>query len=253
MKYLGSTLTLFCTLMAMIALRAQPNIEWQAALGGSAEDIAYDVEPCPDGGYIVVGSSRSEDGDISENFNWRDFWVVKLTASGTLDWQANYGGSNHEDARDVLATADGGYVVVGQTASEDGQVTGLHGSSDYWVLKLSSNGDIEWEKTLGGSGSEFGYAIEQTADGGYYVAGGSQSSNGDVSGNYGGVDYWVVRLSPTGDIIWENHYGGSRDDLAFSLDKTTDGGCIVAGRTRSSDGDVSGFHGASVFPLTVGW
>lgn len=85
--------------------------------------------------------------------------------------------------------------LMGDTGSEDGQVSELEGFSDYWVLKLSSSGSIEWEKTLGGSGSEFGYAIEQTADGGYYVAGGSQSSNGDVSGNYGGVDYWVVRLS----------------------------------------------------------
>ena len=251
MTSLRFSFLLLCFL-ACLFVCAQPNIEWQIALGGSAEDIAYDIEQCPDGGYIVVGSSRSEDGDISENFNWRDFWVVKLTASGTLDWQANYGGSNHEEARDVLPTTDGGYVVVGQTSSEDGQVTGLRGSSDYWVLKLSSNGDIEWEKSLGGSGSDYGYAIEQTTDGGYYVAGGSQSSNGDVSGNYGGVDFWVVRLSPTGAIIWENHYGGSRDDLAFSLDKTTDGGCIVAGRTRSFDGDVSGFHGGVNFSFD-GW
>ncbi|WP_431486226.1 T9SS type A sorting domain-containing protein [Lewinella sp.] len=247
MFYFRSFLLLFSMLPILFTLHAQPNIEWEIALGGSAEEIAYDVELCPDGGYIVVGSSRSEDGDISDNFNWRDFWVVKLTASGELDWESTYGGSQHETARDVLPTMDGGYVVMGDTGSEDGQVSELEGFSDYWVLKLSSSGSIEWEKTLGGSGSEFGYAIEQTADGGYYVAGGSQSSNGDVSGNYGGIDYWVVRLSPTGDIVWENHFGGSRDDLAFSLDKTTDGGCIVAGRTRSNDGDVSGFHTGASF------
>lgn len=247
MFYLRSSLLLLGTIQVLLTLQAQPDIEWQATLGGSAEEIAYDVEQCPDGGYIVVGSSRSDDGDISENFNWRDFWVVKLNAVGELDWESTYGGSSHETARDVLPTIDGGYVVFGQTSSEDGQVAEIEGFSDYWVLKLSSTGSIEWERTLGGSGSEYGYAIEQTADGGYYVAGGSQSSNGDVSGNYGGVDYWVVRLSPTGDIIWENHFGGSRDDLAFSLDKTADGGCIVAGRTRSSDGDVSGFHGGAPF------
>lgn len=241
----------FCTLLIInlipLSIYSQPDIAWQATLGGSAEEIAYDVEECPDGGYIVVGSSRSDDGDVSSSFNWRDFWVVKLSDEGELIWESTYGGSNHETARDVLPTIDGGYIVAGASSSSDGQVSENQGSGDCWILKLDSIGGIEWEKSYGGSGSEFGYAIEQTNDGGYYIAGGSQSSNGDVGGNQGGVDYWVLRLSPTGDLIWENNYGGSRDDLAFSLDKTSDNGCVVAGRSRSSNGDVTGNHGGGNF------
>ena len=242
------SLVLFlATVIGIVKVYAQPDIDWQITLGGSAEEIAYDVEQCPDGGYIVVGSARSDDGDISDNFNWRDFWVVKLTAGGELDWEASYGGSNHETAQDVLPTMDGGYIVVGQTSSEDGQVSGHQGSGDYWILKLDSIGHIDWERTYGGSSSEFGYAIEQTSDGGYYMAGGSQSMNGDVSENKGGVDYWIIRIAATGELIWERSYGGSQDDLAFALDKTADGGCVVTGRTRSSDGDVTGFHGGVNF------
>ncbi|MEL7424819.1 MAG: T9SS type A sorting domain-containing protein [Bacteroidota bacterium] len=247
MSCFRSLVFLFSTLSVILKVYAQPAIEWETTLGGSAEEIAYDVEQCPDGGYLVVGSAWSEDGDISAPFAWLDFWVVKLTAAGELDWEASYGGSNHEIARDALPTQDGGYIVVGQTSSEDGQVSENQGGSDYWILKLDATGQLEWEKSYGGAGSDYGYAIEQAADGGYFIAGGSQSSNGDVSENKGGVDYWIIRLSASGELIWERSYGGSRDDLAFALDKTDDGGCIVTGRTRSSNGDVTGFHGGVNF------
>ena len=104
---------------------------------------------------------------------------------------------------------------------------------------------IEWQKSLGGSGYDYANSIAPTSDGGYIVAGGSNSSNGDVTGNHGKTDYWIVKLTSMGDIAWQKSLGGSRSDKATSIAPTSGGGYIVTGSSYSSDGDVTGHHGSS--------
>jgi len=121
---------------------------------------------------------------------------VKLNASGSIEWQRSLGGSNNDFARSIQQTTDGGYIVAGYSESNDGDVTGNHGSLDYWVVKLDSTGNIVWQKCLGGSHFDWALSIQQTGDGGYIVAGESWSIDGDVTGNHGVNDYWIVKLSP---------------------------------------------------------
>ncbi|KXK57064.1 MAG: PKD repeat protein, partial [Chlorobi bacterium OLB7] len=222
-----------------------PTIEWQRSFGGTKDDAATSISQTSDGGYIIAGVSSSIDGDVSDHHGGYDYWIVKLTSGGELAWQKSLGGKMTDYAASISQTSDGGYIVAGWSASTDGNVTGNHGDDDYWIVKLTSAGVIEWEKSLGGSGRETATSITQTGDGGYIVAGSSTSTNGDVSGNHGGNDYWIVKLTSTGGIEWQKSLGGSGVDDAYSITQTRDGGYIVVGWSQSTDGDVTGHAGYS--------
>jgi len=218
-------------------------IQWQKSLGGSMDDKAYSLQQTTDGGYIVAGESQSNDGDVSGNHGADNYWVVKLNDTGAILWQKCLGGSTIDVAWSIQQTIDGGYIVAGQVGSDDIEVSGNHGGFDYWVVKLNDTGAVLWQKCLGGSLSDVAYAIQQTTDGGYIVAGGVVSNDSEVSGNHGDEDYWVVKLNDTGAILWQKCLGGSLDDAASSIQQTSDGGYIVAGYTNSNDIEVSGSHG----------
>ncbi len=256
-KYFFLQISFFLT--TGIFAQTAPAIQWQKCLGGSGDDAAYSIQQTRDGGYIVAGSSSSNNGDISGHHDYGyvvdrngishyiigyDYWVVKLNSTGTIEWQKCLGGKGEDDAYSVQQTTDGGYIVAGGSTSFDGDVSeNLDGGGlDYWVVKLNSTGTIEWEKILGGVQDEEAQSIQQTTDGGYIVAGLTTSNNGDVSGNHGDGDYWVVKLSSTGTIEWQKCLGGSSGEQAYNIRQTTDGGYIVAGDTHSIDGDVTGYH-----------
>ncbi|MDX9705524.1 MAG: T9SS type A sorting domain-containing protein [Weeksellaceae bacterium] len=228
----------------MVQTQAQaPDIEWQKSLGGSYGEIAYSVQQTTDGGYIVAGYSESNDGDVNSNYGFSDYWIVKLNSAGSIEWQKSLGGSDVDYAYSIQQTTDGGYIVAGRSYSNDGDVSGNHGFSDYWIVKLDSTGNTQWQKSLGGSYADYAKSIQQTTDGGYIVAGAASSNDGDVSGNLGGYDYWVVKLDKSGSMEWQKSLGGSSNDYATSIQQTTDGGYIVAGYSESNDGDVIGNHG----------
>lgn len=208
----------------------EPDIIWQKSLGGSGDDRAYSIQQTSDGGYIVAGYTTSNDGDVSGNHGGKDFWVVKLDSGGNIVWQKTLGGSGDDEARSIQQTSDGGYIVAGWTFSNDGDVSGKHGWADYWVVKLDENGNIEWEKTLGGSKNDFAYSIQQTSDGGYIVVGHTLSSDGDVIGHISGWDIWLVKLDKDGNILWQKIFSSTDYDYGYSVQQTTDDGYIVAGR-----------------------
>ena len=225
-------------------LSSSGRIEWQKCLGGrdGDGDWAESIQQTSDGGFIVAGWTWSNDGDVSGNHGGSDYWVVKLNSSGRIVWQKCLGGSDDDGASSIQQTSDGGFIVAGVTESNDGDVSGNHGGKDCWVVKLNPSGDIVWQKCLGGSDDDGASSIQQTSDGGFIVAGCTWSNDGDVSGNHGGPDFWVVKLNSSGDIIWQKCLGGSDDDGASSIQQTSDGGFIVTGSTGSNDGDVSGNH-----------
>jgi len=227
----------------MSTLPAQPNIQWQTVLGGSLNDEARSVEQTSDGGFITAGVTVSDDGDVEANYGFSDFWVVKLDSLGAVLWKKNYGGSSFDYASVIKQTADGGYVVTGFTESNNIDVSGNHGQEDVWLLKLDSIGNILWQKCLGGSNWDEANDIQLTIDGGFVLVGMSSSTNGDVTGNHGSLDYWVVKLSSTGQIEWQKTYGGSNYDFGYAIFPTNDGGYIVAGEAASTDGDIIGNPG----------
>jgi len=241
------TLQVFVLLANTIMFAQAPDIEWQKALGGTGSDYAESVCQTTDGGYIVVGTSPSNNGDVSGNHGGGDIWAVKLNANGDIDWQKCLGGSSGEEGNAVRQTADGGYIIAGAAASSNGDVSGGNGSNDFWAVKLDADGDIEWQNSLGGSIFEWAEDVVQTTDGGYVLAGYTHSNNGDVVGSNGGVDGWVVKLDALGVLQWQKCVGGSSTDEFRSVRQTTDGGFILSGRTNSNNGNVSGNNGGYDF------
>ena len=150
--------------------------------------------------------------------------------------------------RSIKQTADGGYIAAGWTRSNDGDVTGNHGDYDFWITKLSSSGSLQWQKSLGGSGGDLAYNIEQTKDNGYVIAGGTTSNNGDVTGLHGKEDFWIVKLDNSGNMLWQKTLGGTEYEEARGLNQTKDGGYILAGWSgwdHPNNGDVTGNHNNS--------
>jgi uncharacterized delta-60 repeat protein len=208
MKRIFFILLFLLTFVAFLRLNAQ----WSKSYGGKNNDFPYSIRQTFDGGFIAVGLTESfgrADGD---------FWVLKLSPRGEIEWQNTYGGENSESAKCVQQTTDGGYIVAGSTSSFGA------GSDDLLILKLSSDGEIEWQKTYGGSEYDEASSIQQTEDGGYIVAG-STSSFG------AGYHLLILKLSSDGEVEWQKTYGG---DEASSIQQTEDGGYIVAGSASSS-------------------
>jgi len=232
------------------------KIVWTRTIGGSSEDRLYSIQQTA-GGYIAAGYTGSIDGDLTginiDTIGYGQAWVIKLDTSGKTVWQKCYGGSGDENANSIVQTADSGYIFAGRTNSDDGDVSGTHKKDatglyfgyDIWVVKITATGAISWQKTLGGGGDETGQSIQQTTDGGYVVAGYTNSDDGDVTKHYGDGstnDGWVVRLSGTGGLIWQKAYGGTAYDELNAVKQTPDGGYVFTGWTISNDDDVSGDH-----------
>ena len=223
--------------------------------GGSNADTANDIEQTTDGGYIMAGNSYSSaNGDVTgTNHGLYDAWVVKLDATGAIVWQKLYGGSNIDSFQSIQQTADGGYIMAGNSySSANGDVTQpTNGDYDAWVVKINATGDIQWQKTYGGSSGDQANIILQTADGGYIFGGPTWSSaSGDITGtNRGDRDTWVVKLNASGNIQWQKLLGGSGGDYVVDIKQTSDTGYIFVGASISSaSGDVTPTnHGSEDF------
>ncbi|MBP7713944.1 MAG: T9SS type A sorting domain-containing protein [Bacteroidota bacterium] len=223
----------------VVKLDAIGNIQWQTTIGGNDADWLYSVQQTTDGGYILGGYSLSDiSGDKTEGTQGgNDYWVVKLDASGNIQWQNTIGGNNDDNLTSIQQTTDGGYILGGYSYSDiSGDKTeNSQGSDDYWVVKLNASGNIQWQNTIGGSGYDQLYSIQQTSDGGYILGGYSESNiSGDKTENSQGFDdYWVVKLDTTGNIQWQNTIGGGSFDYLTSIQQTSDGGYILGGYSNS--------------------
>lgn len=244
----------FLFIVSINFLFSQPEISWEATFGGTdGYDNLGDVIETNDGGYIMTGLISSTDGEATENIG-TNLWVVKTDLNGVIQWERSYGGSQTDWGHAIVQTNDGGYIITARTYSSDGDVIGFHGSDnsqvDTWVIKISSDGDIEWQNCLGGTNSDFPFDIIQTVDGGYAVVCQSNSSDGDVSISIGSQHIWLVKLSSQGQIIWDQSYGSNYTNndgvqsqtSPFSLTQTIDGGFIIAGKTNSNFVDQIGWN-----------
>jgi hypothetical protein len=229
----------------VVKLDSAGNLEWEKSFGGSGEDQAWFVQQTMDKGYIITGHSNSSDGDVTVNLGSDDYWIVKIDSIGNIDWQKSFGGQYKNRARSVRQTDDGGYIIAGESFSYVDDPPGYNGFIDYLIVKLNSSGDIEWQKVYGGSNDDLAKSIQKTSDDGYVIAGWSKSNDRDVFGNHGGMDYWIVKITSTGGIVWQKSLGGSLDDKPLYIKQANDGGYIIAGWSESNDKDVSGNHGGS--------
>jgi hypothetical protein len=199
----------------LLKLNGTGDIAWQKTYGGTSNDYAWSVQQTADEGYIIAGQTTSFGAGEG------DAWVMKLDSLGNVTWQKTYGGSGDDRALSIHQTADEGYIIVGETYSFGS------GDCDAWVMKLDSLGNVTWQKTYGGSKYDAAWSVQQTADGGYIVAGLTTSFGA------GDCDAWVMKLDSLGSITWQKAYGGTKYDAASYVRKTTDGSYIVTGVTNT--------------------
>jgi hypothetical protein len=231
---------------------AEGTLEWRRYYGGTNNDRAHAVAEAHTGGFVMAGFSESEDYDISNSKGSYDFWVVKINEEGELLWERSYGGSGIEVSYDIIATADGAYVVVGNTFSTDGDVSGNHGESDVWMIKISETGDLLWEQTFGGSGFDAAQGVSLSKDGGYIIAGNSKSSDTDLTTNHGENDIWLLKTNSEGILEWQGSIGGSGLDFGFMAVETGDRDLLIAGESSSKDfGDITSRGGTDAVIIRV--
>jgi hypothetical protein len=188
---------------------------WNRSFGGSETEICYAAAETPDGGYILAGETASFGAGLA------DFWLLKTDADGDSLWSRTYGGTLHDFCYCMAQTSDGGYILGGETRSFGA------GGTDFWVVKTNADGDSLWSRAFGGNSYEYCRSIMQTPDGGYLLAGYTQSFG---SGNH---DFWMVKIDANGDSLWSKTLGGVSVDVCKAALQTADGGYILAGGTYS--------------------
>jgi hypothetical protein len=216
------------------------NILWQKTIGGNGFDQLVSAKETIDGGYILGGYSSSDiSGEKMQSSRGDDdYWIVKLDANKNIIWDRTYGGTGVDRLTSIIETADGGYLMGG---SSDSNISGeknenSRGSLDMWILKVDSFGNIMWQKTFGGSNSDWVESIVTTTDGAYILAGNSQSNiSGEKNQNSkGGNDYWIIKITSSGSIIWQKTIGGNNSDQLKSIRDTNDGNYILGGDSFSN-------------------
>lgn len=225
----------------LVKTDAAGNKQWERVFGGMMYDGIFVVRTNSDGGYMLVGQSYSgADGNkTNANLGEGDYWLIKTDANGDKVWERVFGGDGDDYPYAMESTGDGGFIIGGSSASgiSGNKTNDTFGDYDYWIVKVDSNGDKEWERVFGGDGWDEVNDIKPTSDGGYIVAGSSESgANGNKdTPNFGFWDWWVVKLDGNGDKQWEVVLGGTNDqDYLNRVLETSDGGYLLAGTSWSN-------------------
>ncbi|MDP4242266.1 MAG: hypothetical protein Q8921_05970 [Bacteroidota bacterium] len=242
--------------LAMLLLpklsHAQPSIQWQKCFGSISDDYFFSIIQTRDGGYAACGYSLSNDLPRHHTGPNEDAYVVKMDASGNLEWQKCYGGTQNEEAYQIIQTRDGGYAVAIRAESSDGDVPMNNGCGDAWIIVLDDTGAIEMSKVFGGPNEDAAEGIVEQADRSLVFAGYNRSATPETGAHHGGAsqndDGWVVKLNaPNGAANWQRYLGGSARDFFQAIIPTRDGGFAVTGLTNSTDGDVGGYPRQDTF------
>lgn len=243
----------------ILKLAADGTKLWSKTYGGTNDDRATRIINTNDGGFAVSGFTRSIDGDVSVNNGFYDYWLIKLDASGTLQWEKTYGFEGNDQAQSVMQTSDGGFFVTGflDVSASGGQGNDftrepLHGVGEFWGVKTNALGEIQWRRFFGGTNNDRSYEVVEVNDGGFLMIGNSESNDFDITDPKGSYDFWAVKISASGDLLWTKNFGGSEIEIAYAMTKTSDGNYLIVGDTRSSDKDVTNPKGnADVWAIKI--
>lgn len=229
----------------VVKLDQKGEVQWKNYYGSSGLNLGSRVRQI-ENGYIVTGATDSCDVDIPSNNRDFDSWIFMIDENGKLQWQKCFGGSDYDSVESMQVIKDGGYILGCVTASSDGDVSENYGKVDFCIVKMNSEGIIEWEKSYGGSNYDSLSAIKQTIDGGYIAAGVTGSDDGHVGVNYGIYDGWIIKLDKEGSLQWRKCIGGSEVDSIESL-CLSDNYYIFGGFSESAYGLVTGNSGLRDF------
>jgi hypothetical protein len=212
-----SKLGIFVLLLFIIQNNLVVNaaITFQKTFGGTSDEYGYATEQLSDGGYIMCGRT------ISFGVGGFDNYLIRLNANGDTLWTKTYGNIGYDEAQSIKQTSDGGFIMVGQTATVDW-------AGDVYLVKTDANGVLVWSTAFGTAGKfDFGYSVRQTSDGGYIIAGLTNSTGAGLR------DVLLLKTNSTGVLQWSKTYGGASDDEGKSVEETADGGFIISGFTQS--------------------
>ena len=199
----------------LIKIDEYGNKIWEKTYGGKRNDKANAITQTEDGGFVVAGDTESCSN------GWSDVYLIKIDENGSMVWEKTYGGKKNDKANAITQTEDGSFIVAGDTESFS------NGWSDAYLIKIDENGSMVWEKTYGGKNGDVVETIAKTEDGGFIVAG-----NTDSFTNYG-WDVYIIKIDKKGNMLWQKAHGGSKDDKAYAITQTEDGGFVIAGDTKS--------------------
>ncbi len=238
----------------LLKLDGDGALQWSKTYGGSKDDRGQSLVQTQDGGFALTGYAMSDDGDGSVNNGFHDNWILKLDAQGTIEWEKSYGFSGHDHSYDILDSGDGGFFFTGfldiTSARADGNTEKSssltrHGVGEFWGTKIDEKAKVEWRGYYGGTNNDRAHSVVRSDDGGYVMAGFTESDDFDINNSRGSYDFWAVKIDDDGDLVWQGSFGGTGIERAQDIAKTNDGGYVITGSTFSNDVDVSQNHGAS--------
>tara|TARA_B100001113_G_scaffold185154_1_gene151753 strand:+ start:303 stop:1622 length:1320 start_codon:yes stop_codon:yes gene_type:complete len=222
--------------------------------GGSDDDEANDIINTSDGGFMVIGSSKSNDGLIQNKMDLEsDIILMKFDSDKSIEWVKNYGGSRDDRGQSVVEVSGIGYALLGYSMSNDGDASRNEGFHDNWVILIDSIGNIIWEKSYGFSGHDHAYNIIKTKDGNLFFNGflDVTASRGlgstekvEKSIKHGVGEFWCHKIDLDGNILWRKYFGGTNNDRSYDSIETADGDFIIVGSSESSDNDISSPKGS---------
>lgn len=229
------------------------NLIWKKTFGGTGDDVLNSIQPTQDGGFLLGGTTNSIDGDVQSrknqifNFFEKDMWLIKIDKNGNLQWEKTFGENYSFEVLMCIYQVKDGYLLGGSSSrNKKGEAPlGVNGPSNFCLIKIDFAGNILWENRYGGSGNEVLVKILDTNDGGYLLAGRTTSVDGDIQSRtrkesyYWDLDYWVVKVDDSGNMIWEKSYGDIGWDVLYSCCNTSNGGYILAGVTDTDVTDIN--------------
>jgi gliding motility-associated-like protein len=220
----------------IVKIDATGNIEFQVSLGGSRDETITSIKETSDQGFIILGTTASTDGDFSTNHGGTDIFVTKISKTGSVQWNKCFGGTLDEKSGEIVASSEGGYLFTGNAKSFNGDLTGQSPvDADGWIVKITNTGTISWDVLPSGPFTDICKAAKQLPNKNYVVVG----NIGNTSGTNQREDIFTTLIEPTGNIVGQRSMGGSRQDLASSVEVTPDGGFVILGKTNSNNGTVS--------------
>jgi hypothetical protein len=235
----------------LMKFSSENELEWNKTFGGSDDDRGVDIIAANDGGFAIFGYASSTDLDVTQNAGSQDFWMLKISNDGSISWQKSFGYAGSDKGVSLIKTSDNGFLLTGvlDVSASGGEGNSKsaqrHAGGDIWAIKLSDNGNLEWSKYFGGSFTDTPFGVVETTNNNFIIAASSDSEDFNISNNIGTYDFWILKISSAGLLIWEKSFGGTEIDEPRAITTTNDGNFIVVGDTRSSDTNVSINNGAA--------
>jgi len=203
----------------LLKLNETGTVMWDQTYGGPDEDDGNAVQQTDDGGYIIVGRTRSYSNGKT------DVWLIKTDEKGNKLWDTTFGYSDFDSGSEVRQTRDGCYVIIGSGNQSGG------GRGEALLIKVDSDGNKVWARSFGEKGHNYADEIQQTSDDGFIIIGSSW-----ISGETNSYDMWLIKTDKDGNLMWDKKFDGAGSDHGWSIGQTLDGGFIITGETYQSHG-----------------